>query len=114
MTHRDLKTSNILLSRDGHTAKIGDVGLSRSTLTDLQSSLATVGTPIDMSRSLCRTLWATMYLASRALCLFSCACNVCGQVRPVTPLLQHSIHTLMLAMQTVQCCITIFDRHAKG
>lgn len=44
VTHRDLKTSNILLSRDGHTAKIGDVGLSRSTLTDFQSSLATVGT----------------------------------------------------------------------
>jgi len=44
VTHRDLKTSNILLSRDGNTAKIGDVGLSRSMLTDLQSSNATVGT----------------------------------------------------------------------
>lgn len=43
MTHRDLKTSNILLSRDGHTAKIGDVGLSRSMLTDLQSSNGAVG-----------------------------------------------------------------------
>ena len=43
VTHRDLKTSNILLSKDQRTAKIGDVGLSRSSLTDLQSSLATVG-----------------------------------------------------------------------
>jgi serine/threonine protein kinase len=41
---RDLKTSNILLSKGGTTAKIGDVGLAKITLTDLQSSLATVGT----------------------------------------------------------------------
>lgn len=44
VTHRDLKTSNVLLSGDGLTAKIGDVGLSRSTLTEAQSSLSTVGT----------------------------------------------------------------------
>lgn len=44
LTCRDLKTSNILLSKGGATAKIGDVGLAKITLTDLQSSLATVGT----------------------------------------------------------------------
>ena len=44
VSHRDLKTSNILLSKGGTTAKIGDVGLAKITLTDLQSSLATVGT----------------------------------------------------------------------
>ncbi|CEM27630.1 unnamed protein product [Vitrella brassicaformis CCMP3155] len=52
--HRDLKTSNIFMTSDRQTAKIGDFGISRVLEGALDFAATTVGTPYYMSPEVCQ------------------------------------------------------------
>lgn len=53
--HRDLKTSNLFLSKDQHTLKVGDFGISRVLDNTAEAATTVVGTPYYMSPEVCRS-----------------------------------------------------------
>eukprot|EP00930_Biecheleria_cincta_P059418 TRINITY_DN4515_c0_g2_i1.p1 TRINITY_DN4515_c0_g2~~TRINITY_DN4515_c0_g2_i1.p1 ORF type:complete len:980 (-),score=201.19 TRINITY_DN4515_c0_g2_i1:90-3029(-) len=53
--HRDLKTSNIFLTEDGSSIKLGDFGISRVLEGTTEAAVTIVGTPYYMSPEVCRS-----------------------------------------------------------
>lgn len=53
--HRDLKTSNIFLTDNGATIKLGDFGISRVLEGTTEAAVTIVGTPYYMSPEVCRS-----------------------------------------------------------
>lgn len=53
--HRDLKTSNIFLTEDGSSIKLGDFGVSRVLEGTTEAAVTIVGTPYYMSPEVCRS-----------------------------------------------------------
>eukprot|EP00406_Dinophysis_acuminata_P005082 CAMPEP_0179237378 /NCGR_PEP_ID=MMETSP0797-20121207/14408_1 /TAXON_ID=47934 /ORGANISM="Dinophysis acuminata, Strain DAEP01" /LENGTH=526 /DNA_ID=CAMNT_0020944655 /DNA_START=136 /DNA_END=1718 /DNA_ORIENTATION=- len=52
--HRDLKTSNIFLSKESYSIKLGDFGISRVLEGTADAAVTMVGTPYYMSPEVCR------------------------------------------------------------
>ena len=51
--HRDLKTSNVFLTKSAKTVKLGDFGISRVLEGTLEAAVTVVGTPYYMSPEVC-------------------------------------------------------------
>lgn len=51
--HRDLKSSNIFLTKDGKV-KIGDFGIAKSMKNNLEMAKTAIGTPYYISPEICQ------------------------------------------------------------
>eukprot|EP00741_Cyanophora_paradoxa_P015870 tig00020909_g15321.t1 len=53
--HRDLKTKNIFLTKEGRIVKVGDFGIARVLGSTVEMAMTVVGTPYYMSPELCQS-----------------------------------------------------------
>ena len=75
--HRDLKSSNILLTAEG-VAKIGDVGLAKVMSNADQQSMAQVGTFSYAAPELLMGLRCTDKVCTLRLTSYACKVKACG------------------------------------
>merc|ERR1719426_596418 len=116
--HRDLKTSNIFLTRSANTVKLGDFGISRVLEGTLEAAVTVVGTPYYMSPEVCENrpytfksdVWS-LGCVLYELCMLKHAFSadnllglvykiVCGKYESIPPMYSANLNSLIQRMLT--------------
>lgn len=101
LVHRDVKPSNLMLTRDG-VVKLVDMGLSRSATDPASETLTVAGTILGTADYLAPEQWDSPQSADTRADIYGLGCTLFHLVTGTPPFSDHEFHSLLAKMRAHQ------------